>query len=169
MVTEQQYLTTAFRAVSEFLERPMEIEATTKKDSVKIESYDFSIWLGVEPLKNPNKTRLVFKPDPLVSQLISPGNYRNEFFLTSTLNSENSVSEHLSEKLLALLNLRGNFQRRINPYDRRVLSSEELRPVASNKTLTSQKASLVDVSPWLWALLVLLLTFERVIAKYRKQ
>ena len=169
LVGEMQYIGAAYRAIAKFLQRPITIETTTNSDTIHHESYDTSIWLGVEPRKSFKKTRLIFKPDPLATKLIVPSSTKNEYFLTHSLNSENIVSKHLSEKLLELLELREDLKRKIQSYDKRVLPVGELRPVTPEKPLTSQQARLVDISPWLWALLILILVTERIIAKYRKQ
>lgn len=169
LVREQQYISAAYRAVSKFLERPISIETVSTIDSINLESFNASIWLGVTPRKDDNKIRLIFKPDPLATELIVPGGTKNEYFLTRFLNSENSVTEHLPEMLYALLNLRESLEKEIRIHDKRAVSAEELRPVLSKKPRTTQQASLLDISLWLWALLLLIMVTERIIAKYRKQ
>ncbi len=169
LAREQQYISAAFQAVSKFLERPIVLESTAKMDTVKLESYDLSIWLGIKPYRSTDMKRLIFKPDLLADQLIVEGIEPNEYFLTSYLNSENSTSEHLPEKLLWLLNLRPDFAEFVRPYDKRNLSSDELSPVIINEARTAQKGGLTAISTWLWISLLPLMIAERIIAKYRKQ
>ncbi len=169
LVGEMQYIGAAYRAIAKFLQRPITIEIAANSETIQHESYETSIWLGVTPRKGFKETRLIFKPDPLATELIVPGSTKNEYFLTHSLNSENIVSEHLSEKLLELLKLREELKRKIQSYDKRVLPVGELRPVAPEEPLKSQQARLVDISPWLWGMLILILVTERIIAKYRKQ
>ncbi len=169
LVREQLYISAAYRAVSKFLERPITIKTTSNIDSINLESFNVSIWLGITPGKDYKKIRLIFKPDPLATELIVSGATKNEYFLTRFLNRENSVTEHLPEKLHALLNLREGLEKEIRTHDKRVVSVEELRPVVSEKPRNALQASLVDISLWLWALLILIMVTERIIAKYRKQ
>ena len=169
LVREEQFISAAYRSIAKFLKRPINIAMTTKSDSVNLDTYDASVWLGVEPVEDLKKTRLVFKPDPLADELIERGNTKNEYFLTHSLNSENIVTEHLPEKLLALLNPHVDLDEKIESYDKRVVTIEELSPSTSEEPKSVLQASVVDISPWLWALLLLILIMERIIAKYRKQ
>jgi hypothetical protein len=79
------------------------------------------------------------------------------------------MKAHLAEKLVHLLQLNEELNKKIQANDKRVVSTEELKPVSSDKIRTTQRASLVDISPWLWMLLLLILCIERIIAKYRRQ
>lgn len=169
LLSEQQYISSAYSSVSGILERPIAINKTSKVDSIDIGFYDVSIWLGIEPKQDIGKTRLLFKPDSFSTELIVPGNTKNEFFLTNFLNSENSVVHHLPEELYNLLNLNGALEKEMVPFDKRTISVEELRPTNFEAQKTEQLARLIDVSPWLWVLLLLVLITERILAKYRKQ
>lgn len=167
-VREQQYIRAAYKAIAKLLKRPISLHSRVNADVIDLETYDASIWLGVKPIAGLKNT-LIFKPDSLATELIKPGATENEYFLTDFLNSENSVKAHLAEKLLHLLQLNEELNKKIQANDKRVVSTEELKPVSSEKIRITQRASLVDISPWLWMLLLLILCIERIIAKYRRQ
>lgn len=167
-VREQQYIRAAYKAIAKLLKRPISLHSRVNADVIDLETYDASIWLGVKPIAGIKNT-LIFKPDSLATDLIEPGTTENQYFLTDFLNSENSVKAHLAEKLLHLLQLNEELNKKNRAYDKRVVAAEELKPVSSEKIKTTLQASLVDISPWLWMLLLLILCVERIIAKYRRQ
>lgn len=167
-VREQKYISAAYKAVSTLLKRPISIHSRVNADAQDLETYDASIWLGVKPVAGLKNT-LIFKANSLATTLIESGATNNEYFLTDHLNSENSVKAHLPEKLLKLLNLNVDLNKKIQHYDKRVITAEELRPISSEKIKPAQQATLINLSPWLWMLLLLILITERIIAKYRRQ
>ena len=169
LTREAQYIDKGYRALSKYLDLPIEIKVTKERDSVTNQRYDTSVWLGVQPSREIMGTQLILQPTPFADRLIIPGDKPQKYLLTATLNSENSVTEKLPEELYQLLSPYDDFEKEIRPYDKRVVSIDELRPKSSDKPLKRQEANLVDMATWLWPLLLLALVAERIISNYRQQ
>ncbi len=166
---EVKYINTVCRVVSRYLKQQIVVQTTSQADSTDLKSYDASIWLGTTPKENSKSTRLLFKPDALATGLIQKGDFKNEFYLTRGLNSENIVSEHLAEELVMILNGYKNLTSKVEVYDKRVLDVNEIRPNTIEEKETENQAKLVDIRSWIWVFLALLISIERITAKFRKQ
>lgn len=166
---ELKYLKTAYRAVSKYLDKPIEIKTLAEIDTLKLESYATLVWLSDKNLdKYPIKS-LLHRPDSLANQLIVDGNTKNTFFLTHPLNSENIITAHLSEKLLELLSLHEDVLKKAKKYDRRSIDAKELQTIEISQKNTRNYANLYDLSLWIWLILSMLLIVERILSKYRRQ
>ena len=166
---QMKYMEAAYRATGKYLDRILEIKARNISDDIDSLGYDHSVWLSEKPAPEYSSITILYRPDSLAGQLITPGSKKNIFHLTRLLNSENIIKEHLAEQLTALLDLHPNLEEKIAPYDKRSIDRDQLLPIeAANKKLLDH-TGLLDVSPWLWAVLAVLLVIERIIAKYRRQ
>lgn len=169
-LTEQYlYLRAAYRAISKYIEIPIEVEDLTDLDPLKTSAFNTIIVYENEIPKGSNGTFLIFRPDKLAKHLITEGPSPNIFYLTKFLDSENSINEQLPEKLLALLQRHKDVASSIEAIDQRILSETELQPIRSKVANEKNIASIFKITPWLWLFLVLVLLVERMLSKYRKQ
>lgn len=166
---EMRYFSAAYRAISKYLERDISVHPIMDIDSVDFDNYDFSIWLGKNPIKNDSVPHLTYRSDVLADALIVPGEQKNEYQLTARLNSENIISGYLAEKLLMLLPLHQDFEREVARYDQRSMDADAIRPESGAKASTSKPMERMDISPWFWGFLIFTMIAERILAKYRKQ
>ncbi|MEJ1222390.1 BatA domain-containing protein [Sediminicola sp. 1XM1-17] len=169
LVNELKYLRAAYRAVGKFLDQPIEMKRVTKIDTLDLEAYATLVWLSENKSKNHPITSLLYRPDSLANELIVPGDTRNTFFLTHPLNSENTIKEHLPEKLLELLSLHDGLQEKVYSYDQRTVDAQELQTVKLSQKGNRKYAEHHDLSLWTWVLLSILLVVERILSKYRGQ
>ncbi|MGB7393355.1 MAG: BatA domain-containing protein [Pricia sp.] len=161
-----QYLRKAYSAISKYLGKPIEVKLTDEGNISDLksssESYRTTIWMDSSKVE-------FYRPDFQARNLIVPGASKNSYYLSENLNSENVIAAHLPEKLLDLLGRHENLYEKINPYDKRVMDAEEIRPVLNTTKTTERRPELFDLSPWMWILLFLILVTERILAKMRKQ
>ena len=167
---EALYIDAAFKAISKYTNRPIEIRSLNN-DSTNLDTtnFDCMIWLSKqEPLEVSGKL-LVFKPDKFASSLIVEGPRSNVFHLTKFLNSEIIIDEHLPEQLINVLNLHSNLSNTILENDKRIIAKDELQLIYNTTETQKNYASVFNISNWLWMLLAGLLVLERIVANYRKQ
>lgn len=169
LTNELRYLKSAYRAVSSYLKRPIEIEVSKNLISKDLDSYSTLVWLNGFPTIDYPINTIVFSPDSLNSELIVKGDSKNQYYLTKVLNSENVITEHLSGNLLALLGRNDDLNERIKAHDKRVLDVKELQTLTSKDNTKRNFSNLSDISHWIWVLFVVVMVAERIIAKYRKQ
>ena len=165
---QMQYISAAFNAIGNYLERPIQLKITQNIDSLNLSEAENLVWLSKNPVSK-GKNRLIYKPDSLANSLIEPTLVANEFHLTQKLNTQNVIDKHLAEQLLTFLDLHPDLEKTISKLDKRVVAHSELLPVKASAKAKKNTANLIDFSPWLWLLLLLLLIAERILAKYRKQ
>lgn len=169
LVEQIEYLEAAYKAISKFLNRPVEVQMIDDLNSVSTSDFEMLISLNKNVPKNYNGKILSFTPDEFSAQLIKKGPSEKSFYLTRPLDSENIVSEHLPEKLIALLDLNKNLEDRILESDLRVLPETQLQPIRTSKIAKTNEALLFEVTPILWFLLLLILVVERILSKVRRQ
>lgn len=169
LIQQARYLRAAYKAISRFLNRPIQISVL--KDLIGVDSSNFNTIVLFRDTSVPNSARnlLIYKPDQVANQLIAKGPTKNTFYLTRLLDSENIVSEQLPEKLLGLLGIRENLATSIQTADSRVLTENELQPSISKEKRAIRKAHVFDITPWLWLLFAVVAVVERIISKLRKQ
>jgi len=166
---EAIYIEAAFNAISKHVSLPFAVKKTKDSTHVNSNSFDCIVWLSDKPnLKNSAKT-LLYKIDHLASSMITKGSSKGVFYLTTALNTENIIGEHLPEQLLKLLELHPELDKTIKKYDQSIVSKQELNPIIKNDKTDKAYTSIYNISPWLWLFLALLLILERVIAFIRKQ
>lgn len=166
---EATYLEAAFNALSEHLGRTIEVDKTQDTTSLSSSEYQVVVGLG-EQISLPESVKtLVYNPNPLASSLITPGGSPNEFYLTSRLNPENIIEEHLAERLIPLLDLHPGLEEKIKPYDKRVMEKAAFSPRYQDVKTDAAYSDIVYLTKWLWIALILLLVTERIFARLRKQ
>ncbi|MGB6153058.1 MAG: BatA domain-containing protein [Pricia sp.] len=171
-----RYIKTAYRAISRYLKKPISVERAKDLDTLDWKLYSTIIGLtttnvsfDTDVVFDESVNCLQYRPDALARDLIVPGPSKNSYYLTGMLNSENVVTEHVTEKLLALLGRHEGLIDKLEPYDHRLADIEELRPRSETREITKRRPVLFDLSLWIWPLLFLIMLTERILAKYRKQ
>jgi hypothetical protein len=167
--TETAYLEASFAAISAYLNRDFKVRVVQRTDTLDLAKYDLVVWLGGKPERHIPTKLLLYRPDSLAQRLIERTPTKNVFYLTAPLDPENIVGEHLPGQLLQLLDLNQDLKSKIREYDRRVVDRELLQPVLENGPHGPIKAGVLDISGYLWILLLLFLVVERIVARLRKQ
>lgn len=166
---EARYIEAGLNAISEYLLHPIEINKTQDSTLTGFSTYQNIIWLSDARPRNTSARILSYNPDELANSLIVKGNTLNEFHLTTRLNAENTIDEHLTEHLIAWLNFRPDLDNNVKSFDKRVVDKDELVPLYDTNDEESSYIETLSISKWLWILLALVLITERIIAKLRKQ
>nr|WP_321413419.1 hypothetical protein [uncultured Allomuricauda sp.] len=112
---------------------------------------------------------LVYQKNPLAKQLIASGTQKSLFYLTSKLNPKNTVDQHLPEQLLNILSLNTDLKDLVANADARQLDEAELKPNYVEPKRKRERATLLDVSLWVFAILAALMIVERLLSNYKKQ
>ena len=166
---EKTYVEAAFRAISKYLNTPIDVHTVQNIDTINLDSFKTVIWLSKDVAPQTSSTVLFYKPDDLSHSIIEKGPSKEIFFLTKSLTTEHVVNEYFAEHLLAMLNLNEDLEEKIKGYDKRVLNTGELLPITEDFKQNKENSTILDISKWLWLLFILVLITERIVAKYRRQ
>ncbi|WP_108803874.1 BatA domain-containing protein [Aquimarina sp. Aq107] len=166
---QKKYVEASLNAISKYIKRTIDIEVRKKTEGITYSAYDLVVWLSTDPVPSTTTKLLAYKPDIYANTIIEPGSSNTVFYLTASLNRENSITKNVSERLLELFDFYRDIASDINTYDKRSIDISELEPVTSVEVTTKKSYQLLDISKWLWLLLAFGLIAERSIAKYRKQ
>lgn len=167
---EKYFMEAALKAVGAYGGYPVNIVSYRKGESVRVfdSVMDLSVWLGVDPhLETP--VTIIFNPDSLAGKLLVPTERKNLYSLTQRLNIESAIDMGLTKDLAHILLKNDSIQNLVDSYDLRVLAEEEIVPVFEDINRSSVRMGTMDVSPWLWSFIALLLLFERMLSKMKKQ
>ena len=164
--TERHYVEASFRAISKFLDRKIQVQSV---DADVENEADLNIWLRGENWESKPGKWLVFKENKLCDKLIEESDQSNVYWLTSTLNTENTTEQHFTEQLLRLLDLDADIKPLVSLADIRQMDVAELRPNYVGEPKEKERATLLDVSQWVFWILVLLMIVERVTAYVKRQ
>lgn len=163
---EGKYIEASFSALSTFLKREIVIH---KEDEPTNNQADLNIWLHNEPKNDSEGKWLVYQENPLAKQLIASGPRENLFYLTSRLNPKNTVDQHLPEQLLQILALDNDLKAVVANADARQLDEAELKPNYVEPKRKRERATLLDISLWVFYILAGLMIVERLMSNYKKQ
>lgn len=163
---EGKYIEASFSALSTFLKREIVIH---KEDEPTNNQADLNIWLHNEPKNDSEGKWLVYQENPLAKQLIASGPRENLFYLTSRLNPKNTVDQHLPEQLLQILALDNDLKAVVANADARQLDEAELKPNYVEPKRKRERATLLDISLWVFCILAGLMIVERLMSNYKKQ
>lgn len=166
--TDRQYLEASFRALSKFLDRKIQVQSVDAGIDNEEEA-SLNIWLRKEKWEPKSGKWLVFKEDILSNTLIEESDQSNVYWLTSKLNTENTTERHFTEQLLSLLDLDAAVKPLIAQYDERQMDVSELRPNYVGEPKKKERTTLLDVSQWVFWILVLFMVVERVTAYVKRQ
>lgn len=169
LATQKTYIEASLNAISKYLNKQIDIEIVQDREGLDTDAFDLVVWLSSAVVPNTSTRMLVYQPDDLADNIIEAGPSNRIFYLTETLNTENSIDRNVSEQLLKLFDFHQDIEAEINEYDKRTIDISELQPVATNLVTGKKQFKLFDVSKWLWLLLGALLVMERGVAKFRKQ
>ncbi|WP_437395820.1 BatA domain-containing protein [Flagellimonas lutimaris] len=163
---EGTYIEASFRALSEFLKREIVIHREEKPTDSQA---DLNIWLSNGTSNDSEGKWVVYQDNQLAKQLIESGPRKNLFYLTSRLNPQNTVDQHLPEQLLHILALDNNLKTLVANADARQLDETELKPNYVEPKRKRERATLLDISLWVFCILAGLMIVERLISNYKKQ
>ncbi|AXT50416.1 hypothetical protein D1818_06075 [Aquimarina sp. BL5] len=169
LATQKTYIEASLNVISKYLNKQIDIEIVQDREGLDTDAFDLVVWLSSAVVPNTSTRMLVYQPDDLADNIIEAGSSNRIFYLTETLNTENSIDRNVSEQLLKLFDFHQDIETEINEYDKRTIDISELQPVATNLVSGKKQFKLFDVSKWLWLLLGALLVMERSVAKFRKQ
>ena len=164
---EENYIEASFRALSAFLKR--EIIIHKEENVLPNNQTTLNIWLGNETKDHPEGKWLIYWQNPMAKQLIESTNAKNLYHLTSRLNPKNTVERHLPEQLLDILDLNKELKSLVRETDVRQLDETEIKPNYVEPKRKRERATMIDISLWVFCLLAGLLIIERLIANYKGQ
>jgi hypothetical protein len=167
---DSRFLEASLSAASIHINRTFDITKTQETQDLNFESFDVVIWLAKNnQVPNGINKLLEYKSDNLSNSLIVESSTKNQFYLTTHLNTENSVENHLPEQLLNILDLNTGLNKVIQENDKRVFSKAELLPTFATSKSKDKSSNYLSISKWLWLILGITLLGERFLASYRKQ
>lgn len=166
---ESRYIEAGIKAISQHLDQRIEITKTQETDNMDLSLFNAVVWLSDSPLTQTASRTLKIKLNALERNILVNGQTKNEFFLTSRLNSENIIDKHLTEHLLTWLNFDSELEGKIQSLDQRVVQKAEIIPIYKDEKSLNTFTETLSVTKWLLLLLALLSVTERIIAYLRKQ
>ena len=165
----ERYIEAALQAISTYANREISIHKVQERESLEIQNADAIIWLSEEPKPKTTIPILFYKENVLASSLILPGDSINEFILTTTLNSENSISDHLAEELISFLDLNKELKEVVSKLDKRVMPREQFIPNLANSAELTKSSNSKDITNWFWLFLIPVIITERLLSKFRNK
>lgn len=163
---EGNYIEASFNAISTFFKREISIH---KQGDPISDQPDLNIVLGNTDYNLLEGKRLVYQENPLSQNLIELGQEKNIFYLTSRLNPKNTVEQRLPEQLLQILDLDEDVKNLLVSADVRQLDESQLKPNYVEPKRKRERATLLDISLWVFGILAMLMILERVLSNYKKQ
>ncbi|KAA2219702.1 hypothetical protein F0361_08960 [Maribacter flavus] len=166
---EMWYVTSALKAIGTYGMREIKLK-TMDADALPEtgKPLDLLVWLKNGNVPNISQTTLAMVPDSLANSLIEPTESKNLFHLTGRLNIENTITKNFTNSLASLLLFNSTLEDNLIERDQRVLPETEFTPnVATSES--RMKVRTMDISPWIWLAVFLVLVAERILSKVRKQ
>lgn len=167
--TEKRYIEASLAALSNYLQRDINVQTYDNGEQPDGLPTDLNIWLRDDPSDTFSGKWLIFHDDPLAKRLIVPGTQEGRYHLTNTLNAENTVEEHFAEQLLTLLDLDADVEEMISKADSRQMDVPELEPNYVEPKSKRERATFKDISHWAFLVLLVVMMVERVVAYLKKQ
>ena len=164
---QMYYFKAAYRAISKFLDQPIEI--VVDPEGISLNDLNTLVILNDSLPLDVKRNILVYKPDALANQLIESGTTSNSFYLTELLNSENIVTNRFADQLLLLLNTDKSIDEYIQNYDQRTLAESDLQPLHIADSTVKNSIQFFEMSSWLWLFLIPIVIVERILSRIRKQ
>ncbi|APQ16113.1 BatA domain-containing protein [Maribacter hydrothermalis] len=163
------YIEASLKALSMYLDRDIKVISKLDSEGLENKEADVIIWLSDKKQPEMSKKLLVWKEDAMAQSIITAGGEDNIYYLTKHINSENAVSERLTEKLLAILDVNQEFEELLAKVDNRSVTASELETTYVASDEKEKQLASWNVNPYLWLMLLLLLLVERIVAYKRKQ
>ena len=167
---EMQYLSASLKAIGQYGMQEIQVEKV--EDNAEFEQgkpRDLLIWLKEAPVPNIGSATIAVAQDSLANELIEETTTKNNFHLTERLTIQNTVAESLTNTLAKLLLSSDSLNQKVKEYDHRVIPEAELATNFSTEKVDRKDIRYMDISPWLWLALVVVLVAERILSKLRKQ
>jgi len=169
LANEKVYIEASLSAISTYLDKQIQVESTQRIDAFDLSTFDLIVWLSPNSIPVTSTKLLAYKPDVFADKIIETGPVHTVFYLTASLNTENSIDRNVSEELLKLFDFHRDKEDEINRYDMRSIDTAALVPIKKEVTTDKKKFELLDISNWLWLLLGVLCIAERGVSKFRQQ
>jgi len=169
LTADKTYLEAALKALSVYLDREIKVETKSDIDDFTNKEADVVIWLSNKQYPKTDQKLLVWKEDTMAQSIITVGEDDNTFYFTKHINSENAVSERLTEKLLAILDVNQELEELLAEVDNRSVTASELETTYVASDEKEKQLASFNVNPYLWLMLLILLLVERFVAFKRKQ
>ncbi|MEP2687503.1 BatA domain-containing protein [Maribacter dokdonensis] len=166
---DKSYIEASLKALSIYLDRKIQVESSLDTEVVSNKEADAIIWLSAKPAPKTAKKLLAFKEDALSKSMIIAGVAEHTFYLTKRINSENAVTERLTEQLLQILEINGEVEKLVAEVDHRSVTAAELETTYTPSKKKQKQLASQHVNPYLWLILLILLLVERFVAYKRKQ
>lgn len=163
------YMEAAFRAIGTYIDREIQLNTLTTVANAALEKSDYLVILNNTSIPSIDIPTLVYRPDPLERTLIAAGDTMGISYLTKKLTPQIVIEEHFVEQVLEWLQLDQEIEAKIDPWDVRTISSNQLQTNVSSETINIKKSVMADLSDTLWMVLLVLLVGERLLARIRKQ
>lgn len=130
---------------------------------------DLLIWLQKENVPSVKWATIAMAKDTLANALVEKAEFDNRFLLTERLTIQNTMENNLTSKLATLLLSGDTLEKKMWELDQRVTPETALDTGVLNTEVVGQSIQTMDISPWIWMVIVLLLISERVMSKLKKQ
>lgn len=166
---DKSYIEASLKALSIYLDREIQVESSLDTEVVSNKEADAVIWLSAKPSPKAAKKLLAFKEDALSKSMIIAGVAEHTFYLTKRINSENAVTERLTEQLLQILEINGEVEKLVAEVDHRSVIASELETTYTPSKKKQKQLASQHVNPYLGLILLILLLVERFVAYKRKQ
>lgn len=167
--TEKRYIEASLAALSNYLQRDINVQTYDNGEQPDGSPTDLNIWLRDDPSDTFSGKWLIFHDDPLAKRLIVPGTQEGLFHLVHTLNTQNTVEEHFAEQLLTLLDLDADVEKVISEADSRQMDASELKPNYVEPKSKRERATFKDMSHWAFLVLLVVMMVERLVSYLKKQ
>lgn len=166
---EMQYVTSSLKAIERYGMRKINLKIIDADAPFEKENpLDLLIWLKDSKLPIVKQPALAMVPDSLANSLIETTESKNVFYLTERLTIENSIEENLTNTLATLILYNRTLNDNFSEKDQRVVPEAAITPILRNGQ-TQMKVRTLDISTWILLATVLVILFERVLSKLRKQ
>ena len=151
---DKTFIEAALKALSIYSDREIQVESSLDTAVVANKEVDAIIWLSAKPSPKTDKKLLVFKEDALSKSMIITGVAEHSFYLTKRINSENAVTERLTEQLLQMLEINGEVEKLVAEVDQRSVTAAELETTYTPSKKKQKQLASQHVNPYLWLILL---------------
>lgn len=156
---DKTFLEAQIFGIAEFTGFP--IKVVSSKDKQLAIDPDWLVWLSEDEMTATNSSSISIKEDEFKPLLYS-GTIKGSYYLSARLNYDNVLANDLSNSLLELF-----YELPVDNNDQRVVSASQLNFVKNADIKTLQAQSKAGNQYWLWALLFIVLIFERFVSLKR--
>ena len=166
---QQRLIQAAFESIATYTQRRIHTNAISDTTALELPLDSRLVWLSPRAFPELPSRRLVWRPDPLASSIITPSQNSKEYLITKPLSPSTIVGSSFMTQLVQWLDLEQELLDRSDIYDYRTMAASQFQTGhnATNKVATASRLESMDV--YLWLLLFGLLLLERIISTLRKQ